>query len=121
MRTESVIQSPRSTKTATGEAAVRERARKTARALQYSTGFGNEHASEALQGALPIGRNNPQRAPYGLYIELLSETGFTELRAKHATFVDIPDPPLGRFATLRADRQRRLAHPSVHRRANRAE
>ena len=63
-----------------GEVAVRAQARETASALQYSTGFGNEHASEARPGALPIGRNNPQRAPYGLYIELLSETAFTELR-----------------------------------------
>jgi homogentisate 1,2-dioxygenase len=62
------------------EAAVRETARKTAASLRYSTGFGNEHASEALVGALPIGRNNPQRPPYGLYTELLSETAFTELR-----------------------------------------
>ena len=81
MRTESVTQLQPSTNTSTSEALVRERARKTAGALQYSTGFGNEHASEALQGALPIGHNNPQRAPSGLYIELLSETGFTELRA----------------------------------------
>ena len=64
-----------------GEAAVRAHARGTAIALRYSTGFGNEHASEAQPGALPIGRNNPQRAPFGLYIELLSETAFTELRA----------------------------------------
>jgi len=62
------------------EAAVRETARKTAASLRYSTGFGNEHASEALVGALPIGRNNPQRPAYGLYTELLSETAFTELR-----------------------------------------
>jgi homogentisate 1,2-dioxygenase len=81
MKTEFAIEPPRSTSAVAGEAAVREQARKTATALQYSTGFGNEHASEARPGALPIGRNNPQRAPYGLYIELLSETGFTELRA----------------------------------------
>jgi homogentisate 1,2-dioxygenase len=64
----------------TSEAAVREEARKRAASLDYSTGFGNKHASEALVGALPLGRNNPQRPAYGLYTELLSATAFTELR-----------------------------------------
>jgi len=49
--------------------------------LRYLTGFGNEHASEALPGALPVGRNSPQRPPYGLYAELLSGTAFTAPRA----------------------------------------
>src|SRR5438105_6817587 len=62
------------------EAAVRERARKRAASLSYATGFGNEHSSEALVGALPVGRNMPQRPAYGLYTELLSETAFTETR-----------------------------------------
>jgi homogentisate 1,2-dioxygenase len=62
------------------EAAVREAAHHTATSLKYSTGFGNEHSSEALPGALTIGRNTPQRPPYGLYTELLSGTAFTELR-----------------------------------------
>ncbi|MYT72854.1 MULTISPECIES: homogentisate 1,2-dioxygenase [unclassified Streptomyces] len=56
-------------------------ARKTAEALAYQTGFGNEHASEAVPGALPQGRNAPQRAPLGLYAEQLSGTAFTEPRA----------------------------------------
>ena len=37
--------------------------------LQYLNGFGNEHESEALAGALPIGRFSPQRVSYGLYAE----------------------------------------------------
>jgi len=49
--------------------------------LSYLTGFGNEFASEALPGALPQGRNSPQRAPYDLYPELLSGTAFTAPRA----------------------------------------
>ncbi len=49
--------------------------------LEYQSGFGNEFASEALPGALPIARNSPQRAPYGLYAELLSGTAFTVPRA----------------------------------------
>ncbi|WP_156520164.1 homogentisate 1,2-dioxygenase, partial [Rhodococcus sp. EPR-157] len=48
--------------------------------LEYQTGFGNEHHSEAAAGALPWGQNSPQRAPYGLYAEQLSGTAFTEPR-----------------------------------------
>ena len=46
----------------------------------YQTGFGNEYASEAVPGALPQGRNSPQRAPLALYPELLSGTAFTAPR-----------------------------------------
>ncbi|WP_431781321.1 homogentisate 1,2-dioxygenase [Streptomyces chumphonensis] len=49
--------------------------------ITYLSGFGNEHSSEAVPGALPIGRNAPQRAPLGLYAEQLSGTAFTEPRA----------------------------------------
>jgi homogentisate 1,2-dioxygenase len=45
--------------------------------LRYLSGFGNEHATEAVAGALPVGRNTPQRAPLGLYPEQLSGTAFT--------------------------------------------
>ncbi len=50
-------------------------------ALSYQSGFGNEFATEALPGALPVGRNSPQRAPYGLYAEQVSGTAFTAPRA----------------------------------------
>ncbi len=46
----------------------------------YQTGFGNEFATEALPGALPVGRNSPQRAPLGLYAEQLTGTAFTAPR-----------------------------------------
>ena len=36
--------------------------------------------SEAIEGALPIGANSPQKAPYGLYNEKLSGTAFTAPR-----------------------------------------
>lgn len=49
--------------------------------LKYQTGFGNEFATEAVDGALPIGMNSPQRAPLGLYAEQLSGTAFTVPRA----------------------------------------
>lgn len=46
----------------------------------YQSGFGNEFASEALPGALPVGRNSPQRCPMGLYAEQISGTAFTAPR-----------------------------------------
>ncbi len=49
--------------------------------LQYQTGFGNEFATEALPGALPVGQNSPQQAPFVLYAEQLSGTAFTAPRA----------------------------------------
>ena len=41
------------------------------------SGFGNEFATEAVAGALPVGRNSPQRPPLGLYAEQISGTPFT--------------------------------------------
>jgi homogentisate 1,2-dioxygenase len=48
--------------------------------LDYMTGFANEFATEALPGALPEGRNSPQRVAYGLYAEQMSGTAFTAPR-----------------------------------------
>ncbi len=48
--------------------------------LNYQPGFGNEHSSEALDGALPVGQNSPQKVPYGLYAEQFSGTAFTAPR-----------------------------------------
>ncbi len=73
--------------------------------LQYQSGFGNEFASEAMPGALPVGQNSPQRVPYGLYAEQLSGTAFTAPRhqnrrswlyrirpaAMHAPFALLPE------------------------------
>jgi homogentisate 1,2-dioxygenase len=47
----------------------------------YMSGFNNEFATEALPGALPVGQNSPQKAPYGLYAEQLSGTAFTAPRS----------------------------------------
>jgi len=51
--------------------------------LRYQSGFGNEFATEAIAGALPQGRNSPQRSPLSLYPELLSGTAFTAPRAEN--------------------------------------
>jgi homogentisate 1,2-dioxygenase len=49
--------------------------------FQYESGFGNEFVTEAVSGALPVGRNSPQQPPLGLYAEQLSGTAFTQPRA----------------------------------------
>jgi homogentisate 1,2-dioxygenase len=59
------------------------RAASKAAALRYQSGFGNAFSSEAVKGALPVGRNSPQRAPKGLYAEVLSGTAFTAPRAEN--------------------------------------
>src|SRR4029077_18170054 len=48
--------------------------------VQYLSGFGNEFATEAVEGALPVGQNSPQKAPLGLYAEQFSGTAFTVTR-----------------------------------------
>jgi homogentisate 1,2-dioxygenase len=50
---------------------------------QYQSGFGNEFATEAVAGALPIGQNSPQKHPLGLYAEQLSGTPFTAPRGSN--------------------------------------
>jgi homogentisate 1,2-dioxygenase len=50
---------------------------------EYQSGFGNGFETEALSGALPIGRNSPQKVAYGLYAEQLSGSPFTAPRASN--------------------------------------
>src|SRR3546814_14724623 len=49
----------------------------------YQSGFGNEFATEAVPGALPQGRNSPQKVAHGLYAEQLSGTAFTAPRGQN--------------------------------------
>jgi homogentisate 1,2-dioxygenase len=51
--------------------------------LNTLSGFGNQFVSEAVPGTLPQGRNSPQRAPKGLYAELISGSAFTAPRAEN--------------------------------------
>ena len=46
-------------------------------------GFGNHHATEAVVGALPQGRNSPQKVAFGLYAEQFSGTAFTAPRSEN--------------------------------------
>jgi homogentisate 1,2-dioxygenase len=79
-----------------------------ANALQYMSGFGGHFESEAVEGALPKGRNSPQRPAFGLYAEQLSGSAFTAPRhenrrswlyrmrptADHRPFAEYQDSPL---------------------------
>jgi homogentisate 1,2-dioxygenase len=49
----------------------------------YMTGFGGHFESEAVPGALPKGRNSPQRPSFGLYAEQLSGSSFTAPRPEN--------------------------------------
>ncbi len=51
--------------------------------LEYLSGFGNEHVSEALPGTVPKGRNSPQRVAHGLFAEQISGTSFAVPRARN--------------------------------------
>ena len=48
--------------------------------IHYLTGFGGHFETEAVPGALPKGRNSPQRPAFGLYAEQLSGSAFTAPR-----------------------------------------
>ena len=52
-------------------------------ASRYMSGFGNSFETESLDGALPVGRNSPQKPAYGLYAEQLSGSPFTAPRASN--------------------------------------
>lgn len=54
-----------------------------AKATEYHPGFGNHVSTEAVPGALPIGRNSPQHVPFGLYAEQLSGSAFTAPRQEN--------------------------------------
>src|SRR6185312_1647406 len=74
----------------------------------YMTGFGSHFETEGVDGALPKGRNSPQRPAFGLYAEQLSGSSFTSLRhenrrswlyrmrptADHRSFVRYQGAPL---------------------------
>jgi homogentisate 1,2-dioxygenase len=71
--------------------------------------FGNAFESESLPGALPRDRNSPRAAPYGLYAEQLSGTGFVTRRADNRRtwmYRVRPSAQQGRLGPL--------AHPTLH-------
>ena len=78
----------------------------TAQDLVYQSGFGNEFSTEALPGALPVGQNSPQKAPYGLYTELFSGTAFTMPRSEaRRTWMYRIQPSANHPAFVKLERQ----------------
>ena len=68
--------------------------------LEYLTGFGNEFASEAVAGALPVSQNSPQRPAFGLYAEQFSGTAFTAPRDQNRRswfYRKLPSAQHGKF------------------------
>jgi len=83
----------------------------------YQSGFGNEFASEAVPGALPEGRNSPQKVAHGLYAEQISGTAFTAPR--HANrrswlYRIRPAAMHGAFAPYVPSEAARSAQPLFH-------
>ncbi|KIX94023.1 uncharacterized protein Z520_10360 [Fonsecaea multimorphosa CBS 102226] len=56
---------------------------KTSEKYRYNTGFGSYQESEAIEGALPIGQNTPQRPAFGLYTEKISGSAFQAARPEN--------------------------------------
>ncbi len=52
----------------------------TASNQKYLSGFGNEFATEAMAGVLPVGRNSPQQVVHDLFAEQVSGSAFTAPR-----------------------------------------
>jgi homogentisate 1,2-dioxygenase len=77
--------------------------------FRYASGFGNEFTTEAVDGALPEGRNSPQKAPLGLYTEQISGTAFTQPRAVNRrtwAYRIVPSAAHSRFARIPNNRIR---------------
>ncbi|KAJ3060295.1 hypothetical protein HDU98_003721 [Podochytrium sp. JEL0797] len=82
--------------------------------LRYNSGFGNEFATEALEGALPEGMNSPQVCPYGLYAEQISGTAFTVPRSHNLrTWAYRIRPSVSHLPYQTAAKDKTPAHCSV--------
>lgn len=82
---------------------------------EYLSGFGNQHRSEAIDGALPVGQNSPQKAPFGLYSEQLSGTAFTAPRKENRRNWVYRIRPSVRHATHFREVDRTLIRTAPHR------
>ena len=74
--------------------------------LAYLSGFGNELESEMIAGALPVGRNSPQKTNFGLYVEQLSGSPFVaprHLNRRSWLYKQLPTASHGAFAEVPLD------------------
>ena len=82
----------------------------------YMSGFGNGFETEALPGALPIGRNSPQRCAYGLYAEQLSGSPFTAPRTTNErSWLYRIRPTVRHWGRFAEGRRRPVAHRALRR------
>ena len=83
----------------------------TVAAPGYMSGFGNGFETEALPGALPVGRNSPQRCAYGLYAEQISGSPFTAPRGRNQrSWLYRIRPTVRALGRVPAARRRPVAH-----------
>ncbi|WP_345294530.1 homogentisate 1,2-dioxygenase [Luteimonas vadosa] len=84
------------------------------------SGFGNEFATEAIEGTLPVGQNSPQRVAYGLYAEQLSGTAFTAPRGENRRSWLYRIRPAAVHGTFSPYRQANASGASLHERFDEA-
>ena len=82
-------------------------------ALRYQSGFGNEFASEAVEGVLPRGQNSPQKVAHGLYTEQLSGTRVHRAARRQPAHLALSDASLGGAQALPADQPEMAAQRAV--------
>ena len=91
-------------------------ARSSAGEQSYLSGFGNGFETEAVPGALPVGRNSPQRCAYGLYAEQLSRLALHRAARRQRALLALPHPPDGRaLGPVPEGRRGPLAHRALRR------
>ena len=90
----------------------------TADAPAYQIGFGNEFATEALAGALPIGQSNPQKPALGLYTEEINGTPFTAPRGPNRRTWTYRISPSAMHKPFQADPARALIRSGAVRRGS---
>ena len=82
----------------------------------YMSGFRNSFETESLPGALPMGRNSPQRCAYGLYAEQLSGSPFTAPRGSNErSWLYRIRPSVQTFRPLHQGRRRAVAQRALPR------
>jgi homogentisate 1,2-dioxygenase len=73
--------------------------------FKYQSGFGNEFASEAVAGALPVGRNSPQkslrRAVFGNVFYDAAPFEQTHVDVSHSAVGSAPPVPANRKQAAR--------------------
>lgn len=90
--------------------------------LGYLSGYRNEHETEAVAGALPLGMNSPQKPPFGLFAEQFSETAFTAAarsnfrswlyRTRPSAMHDAYEPYAGNASFGESRNAKRIATPN---------